>query len=213
MRSALAALLALALPYPALALAPALSVPPNGISGCATVSEGGGGVDEHDATVMSTPAPGGGLDVTMGAAASGGIGFPGLYFGSFNYTCTLLGTAFLDYGTASGTLQLQTESTPDELLPTPVNMGADPFRNDGRAAGEALLELQFDDRGEVTSTTLPDGTAVVLTFTFDLHSTALLLGPPPGSTLVSAGATYEVAPPTPPSEVPPSCGSSSTTTS
>ena len=192
MRSARAALLALALPSPALALAPALTLPPNGISGCATLAEGGGGVVEDPAAFQSTPAPGGGLDVTVDAAASDGIGFEGLYFGSFAYSCTLLGTGFLDFGIASGTLQLQTSSTPDELLPTPVNAGADPFRNDGRAAGLALLDLQFDDRGQVTSSTLPDGADVVLSFTFELASTELEIGPPPGP-LLSASATYEVS--------------------
>jgi hypothetical protein len=191
MRSALAALLALSLPAPSLALAPALTLPPNGISACGTFAEGGGGVENDPASFQSTPAPGGGLDVTVDAAASDGISFPGLYVGAFNYSCTLLGTGFLDYGTASGTLQLQTSSTPDALQPEVGNPN-DPFRNDGYARGEALLDLQFDDRGEVTSSTLPDGTAVVLSFTFDLASSEIELGPPPGP-LVSAGATYEVS--------------------
>lgn len=192
MRSPLAALLALALPAPALALPPALTLPPNGISACSTFAEGGGGVENDPATFQSAPAPGGGLDVTVDATASDGISFPGLYVGAFNYSCTLLGTGFLDYGTASGTLQLQTSSTPDALQPEVGNPN-DPFRNDGRAAGEALLELQFDDRGEVTSNTLSDGTPVVLSFTFDLESTELVIGPPPGSPLVFATATYEVS--------------------
>ena len=193
MRAALAAVLFLALPVSALALAPALTVPPNGISGCATLAEGGGGVVEDPATFQSTPAPGGGLDVTVDAAASDGIGFRGLLLRRASPTaCTLLGTGCLDFGVASGTLQLQTSSTPDELLPTPVNAGAGPFRNDGRAAGLALLDLQFDDRGKVTSSTLPDGTDVVLSFTFELASTELEIGPPSGP-LVSASATYEVS--------------------
>jgi hypothetical protein len=190
MRAALAAVLALGLPAPALALAPALTLPPNGISGCGTVAEGGGGVENDPATFQSTPAPGGGLDVTVDATASDGIAFPGLYVGSFEYSCNLLGTAFLDYGTASGTLQLQTSSTPDQLEPEVGNPN-DPFRNDGRARGEALLELQFDDRGVVTSGKMPNGTPVNLDFTFALDSTALVVGPPVGA-LASAGATYEV---------------------
>ena len=189
MRAALAAVLALAVPAPALA-AHSLTLPPNGISGCTTVAEGGGGVESEDATFQTTP-NGDGLDVTVGAAASDGIDFPGLYFGAFAYSCTLLGTGFLGYGTASGALQLETSSTPDQLEPTPVNAGNGPFRNDGRARGEALLELRFEDTGIVTSATLPAGTAVDLDFTFALDSTQVVTGPPPGP-LAAASATYEV---------------------
>jgi len=65
----------------------------------------------------------------------------------------------------------------------------DPFYNNGRSDGEALLELQFDDVGTVVSDTLPNGAPVQLEFTYVLESTAVLTGAPPGP-LLGATATY-----------------------
>jgi hypothetical protein len=187
-RSALAVLLLLAAPSPVLA-AHSLTVPPNGITGCAVVIASGG-VDQEMAVPMTTPV-GDALDVTLGAAASGGASFPGLYEGAFSYACTLAGTGTLGYGFASGALELTTASTPDSLPPAPANMGNPPFSNSGRSNGEALLQMQFDDSGIVTSNTLAPGTAVVLEFPVALDSAAILLGRPPGN-LLRASATYQV---------------------
>ena len=172
---------------PATLAAPALTVPPNGISGCA-VFGAGGGVDQHDAAVMVTPLSPDHYDVTLSATGSLGQSFPGLYAGSFAYECTLLGAGALEYGSASGALTLDASSTPDFLEGIGVNAG-NTFPNSGRADGEGLLELQFDDTGTVVSNVLPPGTPVQLEFTFVLESTAVVFGPPLG-TLLAASATY-----------------------
>jgi hypothetical protein len=68
-----------------------LTVVPNGSSGCAVLIEGGGGVMEDPADFIETQVPPDALDVAVAAAASGGASFPGLYLGSFQYSCTLPG--------------------------------------------------------------------------------------------------------------------------
>lgn len=165
-----------------------LTVPPNGISSCSVLVAGGGGLmnDPADFLVM-TPEPDR-REVTVAATASGGNSFPGLYEGSFEYSCLLAGTGTLEYGSASGTLTLDASSMPDALEPAPGNTN-DPFRNDGKARGEALLELKFVDSGTVVSNVLDDGTPVQLDFTFVLESTAVAVGPPLGP-LLGATATY-----------------------
>jgi len=188
-RSALAALLLLAAPAPALA-AHSLTVQPNGISGCFTAAAGGG-IMQDTADVTKTPV-GDELDVAMGATASQGASFPDLYEGSFSYQCALLGAGTLGYGAASGALSLQTSSTPESLPPTPVNMANPPFQNNGRANGEGLLQMQFDDKGVVVSDTLALGTPVTLTFMVSLHSAELEVGRPPDPLLLDASATYAV---------------------
>jgi hypothetical protein len=172
------------LPVPGLALA-ALSVPPNSISGCA-VFPAGGGVEQDAAAVQVTPVSPDEYDVTLAATASEGESFPGLYDGSFAHECNLLGAATLAYGSAAGALSLDASSTPDFLEGIGANAG-NIFTNHGRARGEALLELQFDDTGTVVSNVLPAGTPVQLEFTFVLESTAVTVGLYP---LLAATATY-----------------------
>jgi hypothetical protein len=185
----LAAVVVMVLPFLPLAglAAHSLSVPPNGISGC-LVASAAGGIVEDDADVIVTPTSPDLLDVTVDATATDGDSFPGLYDGSFDYQCLLIGVGSLEYGSASGTLSLAASSTPDFLEGIGANKG-NTFSNSGRADGEALLELQFDDVGTVVSDTLPNGTPVLLEFTYVLESTAVLTGAPPGP-LLGATATY-----------------------
>jgi hypothetical protein len=183
----LAALLVLAVPAPGLA-AHSLSSPPNGSSACAAIDTGGAAT-ENPAGLMQTPI-GDELDVSLTAAATRGYSLPELYMGSFSYVCTLLGGGTVGYGTASGTLELMTSSAPELLMPTPVNE-PNILGNNGRAVGQALLSLQFDDRGEVVSSTLPPGTPVTLEFVFALDAAALLI-PGPASPLIGASAAYAV---------------------
>jgi hypothetical protein len=187
-RSALAALLLLAAPAPVLA-AHSLTAPPNGTSGCAAIAAAGNGVMEDPADLLTTPV-GDELDVTLTAAATKGLSFPELYIGSMSYVCTLLGAGTVGYGAAHGVLSIETSSTPDFLLPTPVNE-PNIFGNDGRAVGQGLLSLQFDDTGEVVSNTLPDGTPVTLEFVFSLDASAILI-PGPAGPLIGASASYAV---------------------
>ena len=181
-----------ALPFLPLAglAAPALTVPTNGISGCLVAPAGGGGIVEEDAgvTVMAPAAER--REVELGATASTSASFPGLYLGSFEYSCALLGTGTLEYGSASGALSLDASSVPDALEPTKINPN-DPFSNSGRARGEGLLRLQFDDSGTVVSDVLPAGMPVQLEFTFVLESIGVAVGPPLGP-LLEASATYSV---------------------
>lgn len=167
--------------------APELTVPPNGISEC-LVAPADGGIFQEDLAVTVMAPSADQREVTVGATATHSSTFPGLYLGSFDYSCLLTGTGTLEYGSASGTLSLEASSTPDALEPTKNNPN-DPFSNSGRAAGDALLELQFDDTGTVVSNVLPAGTPVQLEFTFVLESTAVAVGPPPGP-LLAATATY-----------------------
>lgn len=186
----LAAVVVVALPLlPRAGLAAfSLSVPPNGTSGC-VVLRASGGIEEDDADFIVTPTSPDLLDVTVDATASEGESFPGLYDGSFQHECLLLGVGSLGYGSASGTLSLETSSKPDSLAGIGGNTG-NTFYNNGNARGSALLELQFDDVGTVVSSTLPNGTPVQLDFTYTLESIAILTGAPIGPPLLSGTATY-----------------------
>ena len=171
--------------------APALSRVPNGISACVAAPAGGGPIDQNAVQFTDTMPSLDQLDVKVMGGAGTSASFPGLYIGSFEYTCLIAGLGTVEYGSASGTLSLEASSTPDSLPPDVANMGNPPFSNSGRGQGEALLTLQFDDSGTVVSDVLPDDTPVQLEFTFLLDSTGVILGPPP-PTLVGAGATYFV---------------------
>jgi hypothetical protein len=177
----------LAAPLAAFGLAE-LTVPPNGISGCQVLPADGGNFQEDAAVTVMTPSADH-RDVLVGAMVTHSSPSIPLYVGNFHYSCLLTGNGTLEYGSASGTLNLETSSTPDFLPPAPGNMN-DPFYNDGRSEGEALLELQFDDTGIVVSDVLPDGTPVQLEFTFVLESTAVATGAPLGAPLLAAEATY-----------------------
>ena len=171
--------------------APSLSRIPNGISACVAAPAGGGEIDQNAVQFTEMMPSVDRLEVTVMGGAGTSASFPGLYVGSFEYTCLIAGLGTVEYGSASGTLSLEASSTPDSLPPDVANMGNLLFSNSGRGQGEALLTLQFDDSGTVVSNVLPDGTPVQLEFTFLLESTGVILGPPP-PTLIGAGATYFV---------------------
>jgi hypothetical protein len=185
--SLLAALVSLALPAPASALA-ALTFPPNASSFCFVFNGGSSAIEENAAVLQTTPA-GDEIDATLTATADDGYSNP-LYLDSFAYECALLATGTLGYGSASGNLSLTTASTPDFLPPAPGNE-PNIFTNSGRASGVGLLKMQFDDSGVVTSSTLPNGTPVTLSFPLSLDSSVILTGRPP-SPLLAAEAVYEV---------------------
>jgi hypothetical protein len=174
------------LPLPGFALA-ALSVPPNGISGCQILPADGGNFQEDAAVTVMTPSADQ-REVFVEATVTHSSPSIPLYMGNFDYSCLLTGAGTLEYGSASGTLNLEASANPDFLPPAPGNMN-DPFYNNGRSDGEALLELQFEDVGTVVSDTLPPETPVQLEFTYVLESTAVLTGAPLGP-LLGATATY-----------------------
>jgi|GEM_PF-4677412 len=189
MRTAVAAGLAALLPLcpPAATGVASLTVPANGISSCKT-SKADGGLTNDPADFAVTSPTADTREITVAAAASDGSSFPGLYEGSFAYSCVVTGAGSLAYGSAAGTLSVDAASTPDALQPTPNNPN-DPFSNSGYARGEALLQLQFDDGGTVVSDTLAAGTPVELVLHLELASSALATGPPLGP-LLGASATF-----------------------
>lgn len=165
-----------------------LTVPPNGISGCAVFAAGGAGVTENPAQFSITRPALDRVEVDVAAGVGDSLSVPGLYEGEMTWTCLLAGAGTLRYGSASGSMALTASSTPDFLPPTPVNE-PNIFTNNGYARGDGLLELQFDDTGVVVSDTLPAGTPVQLEFQYSLDATLVAIGPPSGP-LVSATATY-----------------------
>ena len=184
---ALSAALLLTALRPSRALAE-LSVPPNGISDCTVFAAGGAGVTTDPADFLTNPIDPDRLEVTVVADASDGLDGGSLYEGSMAWTCLLGGTGAVEYGFATGSVSIDSSSTPDALPPAPGNQN-DPFTNNGYARGEVLLSLQFDDTATVVSDTLPNGTPVQLEFEFGIQSAAVLTGPPLGP-LLQGDATY-----------------------
>jgi hypothetical protein len=181
--------LVLALPSLPLAghAAHSLTAPTNGNSFCGVVRADGPAFEEA-VGVLVTPVSTDLVDVVATADVSSGATFPGLYDGGFGYTCSVTGVGSLEYGSASGALVVQASSTPDFLEGIGANAG-NIFTNSGRAQGQALFELQFDDAGTVESAVLPAGTPVQLEFTYFLESVAVVVGAH-GAPFVSASATY-----------------------
>ena len=161
---ALASLL-LTTPLPAL---PALAGLDASFTNATAATMGG---QDQQASAVTTPSPGGGLDVTVGAVASGSYDLGATYDGDFDMSATWIGSGFLDYGFGAANVDVMVQATPqfvDSLI------GGSPAANGTEALAIGAMDLRFSEVGVVTGST--PGAPVTLTLHVGVESTPIAVG-------------------------------------
>jgi hypothetical protein len=136
-------------------------------------------------TPIATPSPGGGLDVSVSAAASEDYDLGPLYSGDFAYSASVLATGFLDFGFAAANVEGIARSTPALIESIPPGS---PRANPGESAIAGVMDLRFSEVGVVTGST--PGAPVRLTLHVGVRSNPVAVGGSPVHTRLARVTMY-----------------------
>lgn len=148
---------------------------------------------ENSASVTETPGPDR-LDVTLGATANEVQDLDDdQYLDDFKWEAMMLGTGSVTWGSASGTLSLETSATPQAAQPAPGG-ALQPMLNLGNAQAGGTVYLRFTELGLITSQTLAAGSPVTVDLNCHVDALGFVSGSidPPNETRVGANGECRV---------------------
>jgi hypothetical protein len=148
---------------------------------------------EGPAGISETPGPDR-LDVTIGAAAEELQDLDDdQYLDDFQWEAMMLGTGSVTWGSASGTLSLQTSATPQAAQPAPGG-APQPLVNAANAQAGGTVSLRFTELGLITSQTLAAGSPVTVDLNCRVDTRGFVSGSinPPNETRVGASGECRV---------------------